>query len=601
VLIANLFQSAWNAGQDLDIAGLIRAIQQPPFQRIGVLDVESFFPSKERSALAMQLNTLLAAPGFEAWMQGEPLDTARLLYTPSGQPRISVLSIAHLSDRERMFFVSMLLNDIVSWMRTQPGTGSLRALFYMDELFGYMPPVANPPSKTLLLTLLKQARAFGLGTVLSTQNPVDLDYKGLSNIGTWFIGRLQTVRDKARVREGLEGAASGGAFDQGQMERVLAGLGKRVFLMRNVHENEPTVFTTRWTMSYLAGPLTRDQIKVLMADRRSAAPAASQPAAPALAAAAPATPSAGPPILPAGTRQFFLPMRGGAAAAELIYLPALIGAADVGYANARYGVQETRRLLRICPIEDGPVPVEWVNSAECNLDVAALEQHGRDGAAYAELPPAAGNAKSYTTWEKTFNQWLRGNQPLTLLQSASFKTTARAGESEGEFRARLQQLSRERRDEQVDALRKRYASRVATLQDRVRRAEQAVAREQEQASQQKWSAATSLGQSVLGALFGRKSGLSSVSRVGSSIGRMQKESGDVSRAEETAETLRAQQAELEADLQREVDAIDAGFDALSEPLEQVTIAPKSADIHILFVGLAWAPHARDAQGRLTPA
>jgi hypothetical protein len=599
VLIANLFQNAWNAGQDLDIAGLIGAIQQPPLQRIGVLDIESFFPSKDRSALAMQLNTLLAAPGFEAWMQGEPLDTARLLYTPSGQPRISVLSIAHLSDRERMFFVSMLLNDIVSWMRTQPGTGSLRALFYMDELFGYMPPVANPPSKTLLLTLLKQARAFGLGTVLSTQNPVDLDYKGLSNIGTWFIGRLQTERDKARVMEGLEGAASGGAFDQGQMERVLAGLGKRVFLMRNVHENAPTVFTTRWTLSYLAGPLTREQIKALTADRKTtAAPADSQPAASALAAAAPTRPSGGPPILPAGTRQFFLPARG-ATIDDLVYLPALIGAADVGYANARYGIQETRRMLRLCPIEDGPVPVDWVNSAEANLDVGTLEQHGRDGT-FAELPAAAGNAKSYAAWEKTFNQWLRANQPLTLLQSPTFKVIASPAETEGAFRARLQQLSRERRDEQVEALRKRYAARVAALQERVRRADQALAREQEQASQQKWGAAASFGQSVLGVLFGRKSGASSISRVGSSIGRMQKESGDVARAQETAETLRAQQAELEAELQREIDAIDAGFDALSEPLEQITIAPKSADIHILFIGLAWAPHTRGEQGQLTP-
>jgi hypothetical protein len=603
VLIANLFQNAWNAGQDLDIAGLIGAIQQPPFQRIGVLDLESFFPSRDRSALAMQLNTLLAAPGFEAWMQGEPLDTAKLLYTASGKPRVSVISIAHLSDRERMFFVSMLLNDIVSWMRTQPGTGSLRALFYMDELFGYMPPIANPPSKTLLLTLLKQARAFGLGTVLSTQNPVDLDYKGLSNIGTWFIGRLQTERDKARVMEGLEGAASGGAFDKAQMERVLAGLGKRVFLMRNVHENEPAVFTTRWTLSYLAGPLTRDQIKTLTAERKAAAPAAATQIAPAasqVAAPAAVAPTAGPPILPAGTRQYFLPA-GSPGAGELVYLPLLLGAADVSYANSRYGVQETRRLLRSCPIDNGPVPVDWANSADLKLDLALLEQRGRDGAQYADLPPAAGNARSYGEWEKTFSQWLRANQPLVLLQSPAFKAVARAGETEGEFRARLQQLSRERRDEQVDALRKRYASRIATLQDRLGRAEQAVAREQAQASQQNWNAAASFGQSLLGAVFGRKLGGSSVSRVGSSIGRIRKESGDVARAEESAETLRSQLAELEAELQGEVDKIESGFDALSEPLEQITIAPKSSDIHIHFVGLGWAPHIRDAQGRLVPA
>ena len=237
-----------------------------------MLDVESFFPSKERFALAMQLNNLLAAPGFGAWMEGEPLDVGRMLYTAGASPRVAIFSIAHLTDAERMFFVSLLLNQIVGWVRAQSGTTSLRALLYMDEIFGYFPPVANPPSKAPLLTLLKQARAFGLGVVLATQNPVDLDYKGLANTGTWFIGRLQTERDKARVIEGLEGAAasSGKKFDRQQMEQLLAGLGNRVFLLNNVHEDAPEVFQTRWTLSYLRGPLTRTQIKQLMDPKRPA-------------------------------------------------------------------------------------------------------------------------------------------------------------------------------------------------------------------------------------------------------------------------------------------------------------------------------------------
>ena len=217
----------------------------------------------------MSLNNLLAAPGFEAWMQGTPLNAKNLLYTEEGKPRISVMSIAHLDDAQRMFFVSMLLNELIGWMRAQQGTSSLRAILYMDEIFGYMPPVANPPSKTLFLTLLKQARAYGLGLVLATQNPVDLDYKGLSNTGTWFIGRLQTERDKARVMEGLEGA-SGGKFDKQAMERTIAGLGKRRFLLHNVHEDEAVVFDTRWVMSYLAGPLTRDHIRTLMKKAKAA-------------------------------------------------------------------------------------------------------------------------------------------------------------------------------------------------------------------------------------------------------------------------------------------------------------------------------------------
>ena len=208
-------------------------------------------------------------------MEGEPLDVGSLLHTPEGKPRVAIFSIAHLSDAERMFFVSLLLNQMLGWMRTQSGTTSLRALLYMDEIFGYFPPVANPPSKTPLLTLLKQARAFGVGVVLATQNPVDLDYKGLANTGTWFIGRLQTERDKARVLDGLEGAAgsAGQGFDRAAIERILSGLSSRVFLMNNVHEDHPVVFETRWAMSYLRGPLTRAQIKTLM-DARRGAPAA---------------------------------------------------------------------------------------------------------------------------------------------------------------------------------------------------------------------------------------------------------------------------------------------------------------------------------------
>ncbi|TAJ11018.1 MAG: ATP-binding protein, partial [Planctomycetota bacterium] len=251
ILLARLVENAWLARRDLDLAGLIREIQKPPFDRIGVLDLESFFPARERVALALRMNNLLASSGFAAWLDGEPLDAQQLLYTREGKPRVSIISIAHLSDPERMFVVTLLLGEIVSWMRRQPGTASLRALLYMDEVFGYFPPTANPPSKQPMLTLLKQARAYGLGVVLATQNPVDLDYKGLANCGTWFLGRLQTERDKMRVLDGLEGAsaASGRAIDRARTDAILSGLGKRVFLMNNVHDDAPTLFQTRWTMS----------------------------------------------------------------------------------------------------------------------------------------------------------------------------------------------------------------------------------------------------------------------------------------------------------------------------------------------------------------
>ena len=325
ILLANVLDHAWRAGDDLDMASLIHAVQSPPFQKVGVIDIETFFPAKDRFALAMKLNNLLASPGFAGWLEGDPLDVGSLLYTPEGKPRLSVLSIAHLSDNERMFFLTILLNEVLSWVRTQPGTSSLRAILYMDEIFGYFPPSANPPSKVPMLTLLKQARAFGLGVVLATQNPVDLDYKGLSNAGTWFLGRLQTQRDKDRVLEGLEGAstAAGHAFDRRKMDEVLSGLGSRVFVMNNVHDDQPVVFQTRWTLSYLRGPLTREQIQTLMADRKhitakgspgaipASPPSAQSPsaAAPAASASSSSTSGSARPVVPPDVPEFFVPRR----------------------------------------------------------------------------------------------------------------------------------------------------------------------------------------------------------------------------------------------------------------------------------------------------
>jgi hypothetical protein len=270
ILLSTLFTAAWTAGQDLDLEALVNQVQKPPMGRIGALDLNKFYPAKDRQELALRINGLIAAPGFAGWLQGEPLDVGAFLRSSTGKPRVSIFSIAHLSDAERMFFVALLLNEINGWVRTQSGTTSLRAILYMDEIFGFFPPVAEPPSKRPMLMLLKQARAFGLGVVLATQNPVDLDYKGLANTGTWFLGRLQTDRDKQRVLEGLEGAAAAQSvsFDRRAMGELLAGLTNRIFLMNDVHEDGPVVLESRWAMSYLRGPLAREQIKTLMKDRR---------------------------------------------------------------------------------------------------------------------------------------------------------------------------------------------------------------------------------------------------------------------------------------------------------------------------------------------
>ncbi len=398
ILLSNLLSSAWQAGQNMDLGGLIAGIQTPPFQRIGVMDVESFHPAKARFELAMSLNNLLASPAFQSWTQGEPLDIKSMLYTPAGKPRVTVFSIGHLSDPQRMFFVSMLLNATLGWVRQQPGTSSLRALLYMDEIYGYFPPNGNPPSKTPILTLLKQARAFGLGLVLSTQNPVDLDYKGLANAGTWFIGRLQTDNDKARVLEALEGAMTGSApTPRADLDRMLSDLGKRVFLMHNVHESAPVLFSTRWTMSYLAGPITGTQIRTLMNGRKSAAVTAAA-ASPIAASPATAGASDARPALPPTVPQYFLPIRAGTASVS--YHPQVLGHANVRYASVKQGIDTTGSLTLLADLTDGPLPVNWDEASELNLDPNTLASTPGAAGSYADPPPAAGVAKNYAQWTR---------------------------------------------------------------------------------------------------------------------------------------------------------------------------------------------------------
>jgi hypothetical protein len=613
ILVSTILREAWAAGRDVDLAALIQHIQTPPIKRVGVLDVEAFFPSKDRFALGMMLNNLLAALSFAGWMEGEPLDVQTLLFTHQGKPRVSIFSIAHLGDAERMFFVSLLLNQTVGWMRNQSGTTSLRALVYMDEIFGYFPPVANPPSKQPMLTLLKQARAFGVGVVLATQNPVDLDYKGLSNAGTWFIGRLQTERDKARVLDGLEGAAAGtaGRFDRGKMEETIAGLGNRIFLMNNVHDDGPVVFETRWVMSYLRGPLTRAQIKTLMDGRRGEVaaaaprPPAATPQAPASTPLAPsaAAPYAARPMLPPDIPQHFLPARG--ATAGLVYQPMLLGVAEVRFADAKRGVDVSQDLAVLVPVTDGPVPVDWDAARETAVTVGDLETEPTAGAAFADLPAIAGKKKSYADWTRDLAGWIFRTRALELLSSSALKQLSRPGESEGDFRARIQHAAREGRDAAVERLRQKYAPKLAALQEKERRAEQAVEREQGQATQHGLQVAISVGATLLGAFLGRKAvsatTLGRATTAARGAGRTMKEAQDVSRAKESVESLRQQRADLEAEFARESEALAAKTDAAHETLETVSLKPTKANVSVKLLALAWTPFRRDAQGASVPA
>ena len=597
-LLTSLFAAAWQVGRNLDLASLIQQVQTPPFDKVGILDLESFFPAKERFELALKLNGILAAPGFEQWFDGEPLDPAALLRRRDGKPRVSIFSIAHLNDAERMFFVSLLLNQIVGWMRGQTGTSSLRAMVFMDEIAGYFPPVANPPSKQPLLTLLKQARAFGVGVVLATQNPVDLDYKGLSNIGTWFIGRLQTERDKARMLDGLEGAAAG-SLNRGDADRILSALAKRVFLLHNVHEQAPIVFQTRWAMSYLRGPLSREQIGTLMADLKktggSADPRTQGPRDP--GTQGPKDPGTqGPrPVLPPGIEQYFIP-DGAANRADVpapTYIPIVVGSARVTFTDARLGIDESRDVLYASPITDGAVAVDWQNAQRLDLSPGDLRRDpASDEAVYGALPAAAQQAKNYDAWKKSFSQWLSRTERIELLRHRETKLASKPDEEERDFKARVQDARRASRDEEVEAVRRKFAAKRDGLAERVRKASAAVDREKQQQSDSKTQTMLSVGAAAIGALLGRKifntGTLGRATTAARGMGRTMKEAGDVKRASENVDALEAQIAELDAQVTAQTQAIAARFDAPVD-VERLPLAPKRGQVAVQFVALGWDP------------
>ncbi len=600
ILLATLLEEAWRAGRGLDLAGLVRAIQSPGVERVGVVDLESFFPATERFAFAMRVNHLLASPGFAGWLEGEPIDVARLLHTSEGRPRLSILSIAHLSDAERMFFVTLLLSEVVAWMRTQPGTQSLRALLFMDEIFGFFPPTAAPPSKLPMLTLMKQARAYGLGVVLATQNPVDLDYKGLANAGTWFLGRLQTERDKARVLDGLEGAAAtpGGRFRRARVEALLAGLRNRVFLMSNAHEDGLALFQTRWALSYLRGPLTREEIRRLRTEGREAEEPASAPGAAATRASAAAPPRVAAtqgerPLAEPGVEEGFLaPARDVADPEALVYRPSLLGVATLHFTDARAEVDEWRTLAFCAPLDAARTQAPWEGAIEIAGGPPTLEAEPRPGGRFAAPPSGVLRRAGHARFAKQLETHLQRSQALRLLRTRDPALVARTGESDGQFRVRVRQALREGRDQAMQKLRERQAPRLARLEERIARAQSRVEREAGQYQQQSVQAAISVGASVLGALFGRK--LGSVGNVGRATTaargaqRTLREREDVARAREELETLRNELAALETELAAELERLRASFEREPEP-EEVAIRPRKSDLAVDRVALVWVP------------
>jgi hypothetical protein len=584
-----------------DLRWVVQQIQRPSFTQVGVLDLETFYPARDRQELALRFNSLLAGPGFDAWNAGDPLDIASMLFTPEGRPRIAIVSIAHLGDAERMLVVSMLLNALLQWTRRQGGTGSLRALVYMDEVLGYLPPVANPPSKLPLLTMLKQARAFGVGIVLATQNPVDLDYKALSNTGTWFLGKLQTERDKARVLDGLEGVAGG--LERQALDKTLSALRSRVFLMHNVHEHQPVTFETRWTLSYLRGPMGRDDLR-----RVSSGGATSQISTPGLQSKTRPTPSearptlteslasnagsaaASKPVLPVGVEEYYLRGDGGTPSA---YAPVLYGAARVHYTDTKRGIDVVRSLFAVVPMSSGPVPVDWDKATLVTDAPDSLgHQPANTDARYSAVPTAGMDQKKYAAWTKSFGTWVGRAQALKVFSVPGMKLVSNPDESERDFQIRIQHAGRESRDAALESLRAKYATRITRVAEKKRKAEEIVGREQQQASQQKLQTAVSIGATMLGALMGRRAvSLSTLGRATTAargVSRTMKESQDIAAAQQRLLEAQQEEAALNAEIEQQVAEL-SGQTPGAVAIETIAIMPKRGGVEVQIVALAWQP------------
>ncbi len=491
ILISNILEQAWSQGRSLDLVELILQVQNPPFERLGAFPVDNFFPEKSRFDLAMLLNNFLATPSFQTWLEGQSLNVPALLYTPAGKPRHSIFYLAHLSDSERMFFVTLLLSSVETWMRSQRGTGGLRALIYFDEILGYMPPVANPPSRPVLLRLLKQARAFGVGMLLATQNPVDVDYKGLSNMGTWFIGRLQTDQDKQRLLDGLESAQGG--LDRSVYDRLISGLKKRVFLLHSVHRSAPQQFSTRWALNYLAGPLTRAQIPDLVHLQQQTAGAAPspQPASVAPAAQSPAAGHTRPvvssfdpdysitrPSLPSGVAEYFLPNDVGVGQAtaalnippgvevevqSILYRPALIAQAEIRYLQRRYNLEATRTTAALVERFDGPF-VRWEDFSAQVRDPKSLFAEPLPNARFAQVPVELSDPGGWKGWQSDFTDWIYRTGAIQVRANETLKVYAGPDITSAQFHEQCSQAARTGLEDDLAKLKSTYDRKIAALE-----------------------------------------------------------------------------------------------------------------------------------------
>ena len=615
ILLANIFEHAWSQGKDLELSELILQTQNPPFARLGVFDVNIFFPEKDRFGLAMLLNNILAAPAFQPWIEGQPLDIASLLYAPDGRPRHSVFYIAHLTDVERMFFVTLLYSAVEAWMRTQSGTTSLRAILYFDEIFGYLPPISNPPSKEPMLRMLKQARAFGVSQVLVTQNPVDLDYKGLSNAGTWFIGKLQTDQDKQRLLDGLESAAGGG-MNRAEYDRLISSLGKRVFLLHNVHEKRPQLFQTRWAMNFLAGPLTRLQVPELnrlagAAFAETGLPASGQ-AAPAAAAVPPAASatlaraglgSSTRPALPAGVEEYFLPNNltltqafkvagrtypQGAVSLGLLYRPALLAQANIRFLNRKYNLDHELSRAALVGEPDRRGVVRWEDYLVSAIDPAALDRSADPQARFASLEAPLSEAKIILSLQSDFVDWAYRKSGVTVRANEALQVYAGPEVARADFLKMCSEAAQKGMQAEADKVEDSFDQKIKRLEERLRREERELDEDESELSQRKMEELGTHAENIFG-LFSRRR---SSRRLSSSLSKRRlttKAKADVEESLAVIADLKKEIAALEKDKAAALEEINARWRQVAEEVSEIEIAPLKKDVLVDLFGVAWVP------------
>ncbi len=634
ILLSRIIEETWKQEKNVDLTELILQTQNPPFDKLGAFPIETFFPQKDRMDLAMQLNSILASPSFQGWREGQELDIRSLLYMPDGRPRHSVFYLAHLSDAERMFFVTLLLSAVESWMRTQVGASSVRAILYMDELYGYLPPQSNPPSKQPLLRLLKQARAYGLGLLLATQNPVDLDYKALSNAGTWFIGKLQTERDKERLLDGLESAA--GNVSRGEIDKLISSLGKRVFIQHNVHAKQPALFQTRWAMNFLAGPLTRNQIpalnKLVGADflkvtpdltetipqtvanpgARSAAESPTPaPAVMAVPAPQPSPSKPAPPALghetrapvPAGVSEYFLPtnlslteaMRlagkslPDASLNGVLYRPSLLAAASVRFLDRKYGVDTELQRAALVNDPDRRGVVRWEEHFFSGFPVKSVERDPAPQARFSALDTPLNESRQMTALERDFVDWIYRTVTVTAKANETLKVYGGPDVSQAEFMKACAETARDARDVEIEKRAAQIDRKIKTLEDRLAREERELRGDETELSQRKMEELGTHAENVLGLFGGRKSSR----RLSSSLTKRrmtEQAKADVEESEDAIDQYKKDIQALEQERQEAIDEIsDRWGDAVNDT-SQVTVTPKKADIFVELFGVAWMPY-----------